>query len=133
MPEPPDPARPMMRRGAGLHADDTGREPLKERQNMPALQLTADDHLSRRTDAVDLKHRFSDVETDCRDRLHAWLPHNRDRPSGDHSNGTYVPAGKPSTASQSDLPSDKLTSLSAPSQSWPLPKSHGILIGNDSA
>src|SRR4030095_4802383 len=24
--------------------------------------------------AVDLKHRFSDVETDCRDRLHAWLP-----------------------------------------------------------
>src|SRR5262249_48573229 len=74
MPEPPDPARPMMRRGAGLHAHDTGREPLKERQNMPALQLTADDHLSRRTDAVDLKHRFSDVETDCRDRLHAWLP-----------------------------------------------------------
>src|SRR5215813_10023562 len=67
---------------------------------MPALQLTADDHLSRRVDAVDLKHRFSNVETDRRDRLHAWLPHNRDRPSGDHSNGTYVPAGKPSTASQ---------------------------------
>src|SRR5215813_12023637 len=64
----------MMRRGAGLHAHDTGREPLKERQNMPALQLTADDHLSRRIDAVDLKHRLGDVETDCRDRLHAWLP-----------------------------------------------------------
>src|SRR5262245_7401576 len=41
---------------------------------MPALQLTADDHLSRRIDAVDLKHRLGDVETDCRDRLHAWLP-----------------------------------------------------------
>src|SRR5262245_16746305 len=41
---------------------------------MPALQLTADDHLSRRIDAVDLKHRLCDVETDCRDRLHAWLP-----------------------------------------------------------
>src|SRR5262244_1736641 len=93
----------MMRRGAGLHAHDTGREPLKERQNMPALQLTADDHLSRRTDAVDLKHRFSDVETDCRDRLHAWLPHNRDRPSGDHFNGTYVPMGEPSTASDADI------------------------------
>src|SRR6185312_671810 len=48
--------------------------PLKERQNMPALQLTADEHLSRRIDAVNLKHRLGDVETDCRDRLHAWLP-----------------------------------------------------------
>src|SRR5215813_9051227 len=64
----------MMRRGTGLHADDAGWQPLKERQNMPALQLTADDHLSRRVDAVDLKHRFSNVETDRRDRLHAWLP-----------------------------------------------------------
>src|SRR5262245_40962679 len=69
---------------------------------MPALQLTADDHLSRRIDAVDLKHRLGDVETDRRDRLHAWLPHNRDRPSGDHFNGTYVPVGKPSTASNPD-------------------------------
>src|SRR5215475_10163888 len=41
---------------------------------MPALQPTADDHLSRRIDAVDLKHRLGDVETDCRDRLHVWLP-----------------------------------------------------------
>src|SRR6185295_926920 len=41
---------------------------------MPALQLTADEHLSRRIDAVNLKHRLGDVETDCRDRLHAWLP-----------------------------------------------------------
>src|SRR5262245_51364794 len=70
---------------------------------MPALQLTADDHLSRRVDAVDLKHRFSDVETDRRDRLHAWLPHNCDRPSGDRFNGTYVPVGKPSTASFPDI------------------------------
>src|SRR4029453_4207276 len=41
---------------------------------MPALQVTADKHLSRRIDAVNLKHRLGDVETDCRDRLHAWLP-----------------------------------------------------------
>src|SRR5215475_6637860 len=67
---------------------------------MPALQLTADDHPSRRIDAVNLKHRLGDVETDCRDRLHAWLPHNRDRPNGDHFNGTYVPMGEPSTASK---------------------------------
>src|SRR5215475_1130604 len=71
---------------------------------MPALQLTADDHLSRRIDAVNLKHRLGDVETDCRDRLHAWLPHNRDRPNGDHFNGTYVPMGGPSTASKAEVP-----------------------------
>src|SRR5215813_3621137 len=46
------------------------------------------------------RNRLGDVETDCRDRLHAWLPHNRDRPSGDHFNGTYVPMGEPSTASE---------------------------------
>src|SRR5215467_12051076 len=70
---------------------------------MPALQPTADDHLSRRIDAVNLKHRLGDVETDRRDRLHAWLPHNRDRPNGDHFNGTYVPMGEPSTASGADV------------------------------
>src|SRR5262249_3580386 len=93
----------MMRSGTGLHANDAGWQPLKERQNMPALQLTADDHLSRRIDAVNLKHRLGDVETDCRDRLHAWLPHNRDRPSGDHFNATYVPMGEPATASEAAL------------------------------
>src|SRR6516165_10328574 len=41
---------------------------------MPPLQLTADDHLSRRIDAVNLKHCLGDVETDCRDRFHAPLP-----------------------------------------------------------
>src|SRR5262249_34519286 len=69
---------------------------------MPAVQLTGDDLLPRRIDAVDLKHRLSDVETDCRDRLHAWLPRNCDRPSGDHFNGTYAPVGEPSTASTAD-------------------------------
>src|SRR5215813_7004911 len=78
---------------------------------MPALQLTADDHLSRRIDAVNLKHRLGDVETDCRDRLHAWLPHNRDRPSGDHFNATYVPMGEPSTASEAVPPSQSSTPL----------------------
>src|SRR4030095_13945147 len=43
-------------------------------KTMPALQLAADDHLSRPLDAVDLKHRLGNVETDCRDRFHGWLP-----------------------------------------------------------
>jgi hypothetical protein len=50
----------------------------------------ADDYITRRVNSVDLKNRFGDVETDCRDRLHAWLrPHPvsdcvfRKRGSGD--------------------------------------------------
>ncbi len=81
---------------------DAGSQFLKERQNVPTLQLTTDDHLSRRIDAMDLKHRLGDVETDCRDRLHAWLPQCCDRPNGDHFNGTYVPVEEPSTASGAD-------------------------------
>src|SRR5215468_11192174 len=48
---------------------------------MPALELTADDHVARRIDAVDLKHRFGDVEADCGDRLHAWLPKTATAPT----------------------------------------------------
>src|SRR5512147_2732223 len=53
---------------------------------MPALQLTADDHLPRRIHAVHLKHRLGDVETHCRDRFHGWLasprPPQRRSPQG---------------------------------------------------
>jgi hypothetical protein len=38
-----------------------------------ALQLTADDNLTLRVDAVDLKNRLRDGETDRRNRLHDWL------------------------------------------------------------
>jgi hypothetical protein len=43
-----------------------------------------------------------DIETNGGDRIHAWLPQNRDRPSGDHFSSTYVPGGEPSTASIGD-------------------------------
>src|SRR6478609_2683268 len=36
-------------------------------------QLTADDHLPGSINAVYLKDRLGDVETDCRNRLHNWL------------------------------------------------------------
>jgi hypothetical protein len=61
----------MMRRGAGFNPYEASRQLLKERQNMPALQPTTDDYLSRCIHAMDLKHGLSDVETNCRDRLHA--------------------------------------------------------------
>jgi hypothetical protein len=35
-----------------------------------SLQLAADDHLATYINAVDLKDRLGDVETDCRDCLH---------------------------------------------------------------
>jgi hypothetical protein len=60
-------ARPMVRRGAGFDADQTRWQLLKERQNIPTLYLTADDHLALRIDAVDLENRLRNVETDCRD------------------------------------------------------------------
>src|SRR6266404_1214840 len=49
------------------------RQLLEERQHMAALELTADDHIAFRAAAVGLKNRLGDVETDCRDRLHACL------------------------------------------------------------
>jgi hypothetical protein len=40
---------------------------LKERQNVPTFQLAADDQLASSINAVHLKDRFGDVETD------AWM------------------------------------------------------------
>src|SRR5262247_2927301 len=63
----------MMRRSAGFDADKARRQLLKECQNVPALKLTANDYITCRVNSVDLKNRFRDIETDCRDRLHVWL------------------------------------------------------------
>src|SRR5262245_51023458 len=63
----------MMRRSAGFHADEARRQLLKEWQNVPALELTANDYITCRVNSVDLKNRLSDIETNCRDRLHVWL------------------------------------------------------------
>src|SRR5437660_3217680 len=63
----------MMRRSAGFEADEARRQPLKEWQNVPALELTANDYITCRVNSVDLKNRLGDIETNCRDRLHVWL------------------------------------------------------------
>src|SRR5450756_2281923 len=49
-------ARPMVRRGAGLNAHQTWWQLLKECQNRPPLQLTADDHLAASVNAVNLEN-----------------------------------------------------------------------------
>ena len=48
-------ARPMMRRGAGLDTDQARRQLLEERQHVPALELTTQDDIALRIDAVDLE------------------------------------------------------------------------------
>ncbi len=62
-----------MRRGAGFDANETRLQLLKERQDVAPLELTADQYIAFRIDAVNLKNRLCDVETDGRDRLYVWL------------------------------------------------------------
>ena len=64
-----------------------------------ALQLTADDHLPGSINAVHLKDRLGDVETDCPDRLHSWLLRIVGSLNSAHIHGTHVPVEEPSTAS----------------------------------
>jgi hypothetical protein len=66
-------ARPMVRRGASLNANQAWRQLLKECQHVATLQLAADENLAGGINAVDLKDRFGDIETECRDRLHGLL------------------------------------------------------------
>ena len=45
----------MMRRGTSLDTNQAWWQPLKERQDVAALQLTANDYLTFRIDAMNLK------------------------------------------------------------------------------
>jgi hypothetical protein len=49
-------ARPMVRRGASLDADQAWWQLLKERQHVATLQLAADDHLAASVNAVNLEN-----------------------------------------------------------------------------
>jgi hypothetical protein len=93
----------MMRGGAGLDSKEARRKLLEERQDVATLQLTADYHLAFNVNTVDLKNRFGDVETNCRDRLHGWLLPNRGGLNSTHIHGTRVPVEEPSTASIAEV------------------------------
>ena len=64
----------MVRRGTGPDAGQAGLQLLKEPQDAATLQLTADDHFAIVINAVDLKYRLGNVETDCHDRLYDLAP-----------------------------------------------------------
>ena len=53
-------ARPMVRRGASLDANQAGWQLLKECQHVATLQLAADDHLAASVNAMNLESRLGD-------------------------------------------------------------------------
>jgi len=60
----------MMRSGTRFDTDQTGRQLLEKRNDMTTLQLPTDHYLAGSINAVHLKHRLGDVETDRDNRLH---------------------------------------------------------------
>ena len=93
----------MMRRGAGFDTNQARRQLLEEGQDVAPLELTAEDDIAFRIDAVNLKNRLRDVETNCRDRLHGLAPPNCGSLNSTHIHGTHVPVEEPSTASTPDF------------------------------
>src|SRR5271168_2410502 len=88
-------ARPMMRRRAGFDADQARRQLLEEGQYIATLELTTQDDIALRIDAVNLKYRLRDVETHRRNRLHDLAPLNRGAFISTHIHGTHVPVEEP--------------------------------------
>src|SRR6266446_2693660 len=66
-------ARPMVRRSASLNPNQAWWQLLEECQNGATLQLAANDHLAGSINTMNLKDRFGDIETNCRNRLHVCL------------------------------------------------------------
>ena len=84
-------ATPVMRRGAGFDADQTGWQLSEERKELRPPDLLSDDYHAALVDAVHLEHRLRDVQPN-RDRLTHALLHLCESL---HSRG----GGEPSTAS----------------------------------
>src|SRR5215470_4026570 len=79
----------------------------KERQNITPLELTANNYVAIAIDAVNLKNRLRDIETNRRGRLHDLAPPNHWVPKHPSLHGTLVPrVEEPSTASSPDMPYD---------------------------
>jgi hypothetical protein len=63
-------ARPIVRGRASFDANEARRKLRKKSQDLPTLQLAADNHLPGRINAMHLENRLRDVETDRCNRLH---------------------------------------------------------------
>ena len=102
----------MTRRKAGadsFDADQAWRQLLEECQQVAALQLASDDHLASGINAVDLKDRFRNIETDCRIACKTWLLRIVGALTAPTSMALTCRVEEPSTASQADIPSPSAT------------------------
>ena len=64
VPEGRELTRPVVRRGARLHADQTGRQPGEERCHLAAPQRLAQHHLARTVHCVHLEHLLGQIKSD---------------------------------------------------------------------
>jgi hypothetical protein len=83
-----------------MEIDGNSRLAASTRRSSDLAPTAPDDHIAFGVNAMDLKNRLCDVETDCRNRLRSPVLRIRS-PHGDH--GTYVPVEEPSTASGADI------------------------------
>jgi hypothetical protein len=74
MPELRDLSRPVMRGGAGFNADKARSLPLKERQDLAAPQLPANNRSTRRINAMHLKDVLREIKPDRGNFVHGRLP-----------------------------------------------------------
>ena len=63
---------PVVRRGAGLHPDQTGRQLLEERQYLTSAQLAANDDHTLRVDTMNLEYRLREIDAN-RDDIPHWM------------------------------------------------------------
>jgi len=72
-------ARPVMRRAARLHANQARRQLGKEWQHLRSSKRLADNDLTGRINAVNLKNALGQIEADCGNLHDGWLPFVRER------------------------------------------------------
>jgi hypothetical protein len=74
MPEHLEFACPLVRRCARFHANETRRQIAKEFKNLCSTNALADHHSAIGIDAVNLKYRLRNIETDRDNLAHGRLP-----------------------------------------------------------
>src|SRR5450631_2714503 len=104
-------ACPLVRRCARFHTNEARRQIGKEIKNLRSTNTPADHHRATRIDAVNLKYRLRNIDTNCANLTHGRLPSmwlRFDATTLWHSDAAEW---APSTASLADKPSRAKTYL----------------------
>src|SRR5262245_20141356 len=104
-------ARPIVRCGAGFHADQAWRQRLEERLHLAAAERPPDHDLLGRVNAVNLEHVLGEIQTD-RGNLHVGGS-SCDSSNNDHPTALRCRERAPSTTPESDMPRYSITSSAA--------------------